>query len=75
MDAEELRENAHKMVDFIADYYKSIESYPVLSQVQVMFYLWGFQYIYHFVALFHFTVLPAMNCISSFNSVLVMWVC
>eukprot|EP00268_Persea_americana_P063136 TRINITY_DN8154_c0_g1_i20.p1 TRINITY_DN8154_c0_g1~~TRINITY_DN8154_c0_g1_i20.p1 ORF type:complete len:493 (-),score=95.90 TRINITY_DN8154_c0_g1_i20:573-2051(-) len=34
MDAEELRENAHKMVDFIADYYKSIESYPVLSQVQ-----------------------------------------
>ncbi|ONK70101.1 uncharacterized protein A4U43_C05F30270 [Asparagus officinalis] len=34
MDAEQLRENAHKMVDFIADYYKSLESYPVLSQVQ-----------------------------------------
>ncbi|KAL9436183.1 hypothetical protein AB3S75_022272 [Citrus x aurantiifolia] len=34
MDAEQLRENAHKMVDFIADYYKSIENFPVLSQVQ-----------------------------------------
>ncbi|KAI4319509.1 hypothetical protein MLD38_033097 [Melastoma candidum] len=34
MDAEQLRENAHKMVDFIADYYQSIESFPVLSQVQ-----------------------------------------
>ena len=35
MDAEQLRENAHKMVDFIADYYKNIENFPVLSQVQV----------------------------------------
>ncbi|MQM09297.1 hypothetical protein Taro_042170 [Colocasia esculenta] len=34
MDAEQLREHAHRMVDFIADYYKSIESYPVLSQVE-----------------------------------------
>lgn len=34
MDAEQLRENAHKMVDFIADYYKSLESFPVLSQVK-----------------------------------------
>lgn len=34
MDAEQLREQAHKMVDFIADYYKSIENFPVLSQVQ-----------------------------------------
>ncbi|KAL0459345.1 UNVERIFIED_CONTAM: Tyrosine decarboxylase 1 [Sesamum latifolium] len=34
MDAEQLRECAHKMVDFIADYYKNIESFPVLSQVQ-----------------------------------------
>ncbi|XAR58684.1 Tyrosine decarboxylase [Bertholletia excelsa] len=34
MDAEQLREHAHKMVDFIADYYKNIESFPVLSQVQ-----------------------------------------
>lgn len=35
MDAEQLREYGHKMVDFIADYYKNIESFPVLSQVQV----------------------------------------
>ncbi|KAL8143007.1 hypothetical protein V2J09_016039 [Rumex salicifolius] len=34
MDAEQLRECGHKMVDFIADYYKSIEDFPVLSQVQ-----------------------------------------
>ncbi|XP_076934127.1 tyrosine decarboxylase 2-like [Bidens hawaiensis] len=34
MDAEQLRENAHKMVDFIADYYKNIETFPVLSQVE-----------------------------------------
>uniref|UniRef100_A0A1D1YG92 Tyrosine decarboxylase 1 n=1 Tax=Anthurium amnicola TaxID=1678845 RepID=A0A1D1YG92_9ARAE len=34
MDAEQLREHAHRMVDFIADYYKSIESFPVLSQVK-----------------------------------------
>ena len=35
MDAEQLRQNAHQMVDFIADYYKNIETYPVLSQVEV----------------------------------------
>lgn len=34
LDSEEFRQQAHKMVDFIADYYKNIESYPVLSQVQ-----------------------------------------
>lgn len=34
MDPEQLREYGHKMVDFIADYYKSIESFPVLSQVK-----------------------------------------
>ncbi|KAD4584779.1 hypothetical protein E3N88_22419 [Mikania micrantha] len=39
MDAEQLRENAHKMVDFIADYYKNIESFPVLSQVEVCMYV------------------------------------
>lgn len=33
-DAEEFRENAHKMVDFIADYYRDIEKFPVRSQVQ-----------------------------------------
>nr|WMX25290.1 aromatic amino acid decarboxylase TyDC3 [Lophophora williamsii] len=34
MDAEQLREYGHQMVDFVADYYKTIESFPVLSQVQ-----------------------------------------
>ncbi|XP_031373733.1 tyrosine decarboxylase 1 isoform X2 [Punica granatum] len=34
MDAEQLREYGHRMVDFIADYYKTIEDFPVLSQVQ-----------------------------------------
>ena len=34
MDAEQLREHGHKMVDFIADYYKNIENFPVLSQVE-----------------------------------------
>ncbi|XP_071919010.1 phenylacetaldehyde synthase isoform X2 [Coffea arabica] len=34
MNAEQLRECGHRMVDFIADYYKDIENFPVLSQVQ-----------------------------------------
>lgn len=34
MEAEQLRECGHRMVDFIADYYKSMETFPVLSQVQ-----------------------------------------
>ncbi|XVE92845.1 hypothetical protein REPUB_Repub01dG0137900 [Reevesia pubescens] len=34
LDPEEFRKQAHEMVDFIADYYQKIESYPVLSQVQ-----------------------------------------
>ncbi|XP_071722023.1 tryptophan decarboxylase TDC2-like [Rutidosis leptorrhynchoides] len=34
LDVEEFRQRAHQVVDFIADYYKNIESYPVLSQVQ-----------------------------------------
>ncbi|CAN0914762.1 Tryptophan decarboxylase TDC2 [Linum grandiflorum] len=34
LDPEEFRRQAHQMVDFIADYYGKIESYPVLSQVQ-----------------------------------------
>jgi tyrosine decarboxylase len=37
MDAEQLREQAHKMVDFIADYYNTIENFPVRSQVEVIF--------------------------------------
>ena len=50
MDAEQLRENAHKMVDFIADYYKTIENFPVLSQVQVT------NLLYH----------PSLTCIVAF---------
>jgi tyrosine decarboxylase len=38
MDAEQLRECGHRMVDFVADYYKSIETFPVLSQVQARAY-------------------------------------
>ncbi|CAN1123982.1 Tryptophan decarboxylase TDC2 [Linum perenne] len=34
LDPEEFRKQAHQMVDFIADYYRRIETYPVLSQVQ-----------------------------------------
>ncbi|XP_019097105.1 PREDICTED: tyrosine decarboxylase 1-like [Camelina sativa] len=34
MDSEQLREYGHRLIDFIADYYKTIESFPVLSQVQ-----------------------------------------
>ncbi|CAL1357102.1 unnamed protein product [Linum trigynum] len=34
MDSEQLREYGHQMVDFIADYYKNIENFPVLSQVE-----------------------------------------
>ncbi|XP_024514926.1 tyrosine decarboxylase 1 isoform X2 [Selaginella moellendorffii] len=33
IDAEEFRKHAHEMVDFIADYYRDIESFPVRSQV------------------------------------------
>jgi hypothetical protein len=32
---EEFRQNAHKMVNFIVDYYKQIETFPVLNQVQL----------------------------------------
>ncbi|KAH0909335.1 hypothetical protein HID58_032656 [Brassica napus] len=32
MDSEQLREYGHRMVDFIADYYKTIETFPVRSQ-------------------------------------------
>ncbi|KAE7997274.1 hypothetical protein FH972_001921 [Carpinus fangiana] len=34
LDPKEFRQHAHKMVNFIADYYKQIETFPVLSQVQ-----------------------------------------
>ncbi|BBH01141.1 Pyridoxal phosphate-dependent transferases superfamily protein [Prunus dulcis] len=34
LDPEEFRRQGHMVIDFIADYYKTIEKYPVLSQVQ-----------------------------------------
>ncbi|KAM5587567.1 phenylacetaldehyde synthase-like [Rosa sericea] len=34
LDPEEFRRQGHIIIDFIADYYKNIEKYPVLSQVQ-----------------------------------------
>ncbi|KAJ8629068.1 hypothetical protein MRB53_022391 [Persea americana] len=34
LDPEEFRKQAHQTVDFIADYYKNIENYPVLSRVK-----------------------------------------
>ncbi|KAI3812783.1 hypothetical protein L1987_17495 [Smallanthus sonchifolius] len=34
LNPEDFRDKAHKAVDFIADYYKNVENYPVLSQVQ-----------------------------------------
>ncbi|KAH1120438.1 hypothetical protein J1N35_003598 [Gossypium stocksii] len=34
LNPREFRKQAHELVDFIADYYQNIESYPVLSQVQ-----------------------------------------
>jgi aromatic-L-amino-acid decarboxylase len=34
MDPEEFRERGHEVVDWIANYYKRIESFPVLSQVK-----------------------------------------
>jgi hypothetical protein len=36
-DAEEFRKQAHQMVDFIADYHRDIENFPVRSQVEVRF--------------------------------------
>ena len=32
--AEEYRAQAHRMVDFIADYYRDLETFPVMSAVQ-----------------------------------------
>ncbi|KAI3897600.1 hypothetical protein MKW92_022143 [Papaver armeniacum] len=34
LDLEEFRKQAYQTIDFIIDYYKNIESYPVLSQVE-----------------------------------------
>ncbi|KAL5771899.1 hypothetical protein ACOSP7_011510 [Xanthoceras sorbifolium] len=34
LESEEFRRQGHMMIDFIADYYKNAEKYPVLSQVE-----------------------------------------
>ncbi|XP_052179835.1 tyrosine decarboxylase 1-like [Diospyros lotus] len=34
LDPEEFRKQGHMMIDFLADYYKNVEKYPVRSQVQ-----------------------------------------
>ncbi|ERN11238.1 hypothetical protein AMTR_s00024p00230050 [Amborella trichopoda] len=34
LDAEEFRKQAHVVVDFIADYYREVEKYPVRSQME-----------------------------------------
>jgi tyrosine decarboxylase len=34
MDHEEFRRQGHLVIDFIADYYKNVEKYPVRSQVE-----------------------------------------
>lgn len=53
MDAEQLREYGHQMVDFIADYYKTIENFPVLSQVEVRYKSTIFSLVYsHFYSFF-----------------------
>ena len=33
MSINEFKENGYKVIDWIADYYENIESYPVLSQI------------------------------------------
>uniref|UniRef100_A0A453G8X3 Uncharacterized protein n=1 Tax=Aegilops tauschii subsp. strangulata TaxID=200361 RepID=A0A453G8X3_AEGTS len=52
MDAEQLRECGHRMVDFIADYYKSIETFSVLSQVQARSLLTLLQILQYELAIF-----------------------
>ncbi|KAL2467211.1 Tyrosine decarboxylase 1 [Abeliophyllum distichum] len=34
LDPEEFRRQGHMVIDFLADYYKNVEKYPVRSQVQ-----------------------------------------
>nr|POE49881.1 tyrosine/dopa decarboxylase 3 [Quercus suber] len=34
LDPEELRRQGHMIIDFLADYYRDVEKYPVLSQVE-----------------------------------------
>jgi hypothetical protein len=57
LDVEEFRKHAHQMVDFVADYHRDIESFPVRSQVKVRFL---------FLFLNIFFVLPFPFFLSSF---------
>nr|POE73717.1 tyrosine/dopa decarboxylase 3 [Quercus suber] len=34
LDPEEFRRQGHMIIDFLADYYRDVEKYPVLSQVE-----------------------------------------
>lgn len=34
LDSEEIRRQGHMIIDFIADYYKNVEKYPIRSQVK-----------------------------------------
>lgn len=68
MDAEQLREEAHKMVDFIADYYKTIENFPVLSQVEVVkspaFFYFQFLYLIFMIFFVALQLKPAVFFVS-----------
>ena len=39
LDPEEFKRQGHMIIDFLADYYRDVEKYPVLSQVEPG-YLW-----------------------------------
>ncbi len=58
LDVEEFRKHGHQMVDFVADYHRDIESFPVRSQVKVESFI-----LFYFVLLF---VLPFPFFLSSF---------
>ncbi|NVK85700.1 MAG: aspartate aminotransferase family protein, partial [Cytophagia bacterium] len=34
MDTQSFRKHAHELVDWMADYFESVEDYPVMSQVK-----------------------------------------
>ena len=34
LDPEEFKQQGHMIIDFLADYYRDVEKYPVLSQVE-----------------------------------------
>ncbi len=48
LDVEEFRKHAHQMVDFVADYHRDIESFPVRSQVKVRFFFFNIFFVLPF---------------------------